>query len=1332
MQEGWHKPQDQEAAGRRDLGDWFKPKNALSEEQLAELRKSPPSSIPEPQIGAEPAQTGAWFKPAGSPQDAPPAPEPQPDPKQGLFDYLARINPENVGQFDPSKSKMLQGIQPNLGEFKSEKSGALPGIGAEPDLGQFDDAKSGALDGVNAQAEAAAFDAAKSGALPGIGAEPQEPQEPQEAQEPQPQPDPYANVEAQVVALRDQYQSGALSREDFQTKLRELMILDDAGRWWMLGLESNRWYRYDGQEWVADEPPRPQVVAGSAVRTETGLQEVPGAVQVNGAGIELDANNLPLPARVPVDDPGATLVGQRAFALDDQSPFDAPTLANLHSASSSDAVDATLPSVAAPSMADQQGLPPLDGAFAADPAIQQPVPPQRGPKMIGIQPDYSEAFSGHWDRAALQKWGLRVVVFGGIGSLALIFVVILGMLLFYLAMVNKYQGAIDALDDVAGSFETTIIYDSEGNPLAEFNDPRGGARKSIPLAEISPFLLHATISTEDETYYENPGFSIIGIIRATVRNLQTGGGGGGASTITQQLARGLVLDAEFASQRSAQRKIEEIVVAAEIARKYSKNEILQFYLNEIYYGNRAYGIEAASQVYFNKPARDLNIAEAAFLAGLPQAPAVYDPVVNRPAAVGRMQSVLRLMTEANGNGCIQMQHEPYSTQPFCVTRADLDNQYVVQIAEVQIKTFNPPTYAARYPHFVNYVWQQLERDYGAQRIYSSGFRVYTTIVPSIQDAAQKAVLDEIPITPRANNGAVIAIRPRDGAVLAMVGSADFDNEEIDGQVNVLFTPQQPGSSIKPLVYVATMEGVSNSDYWYPGTIIWDVPSVFGGNYEPVNFSRTFSGPVTMRYALGQSLNIPAIKGLAFVGTERFTQVLDRMGVDQPFETPVEAGLPSAIGGIEVYPFEMGVAFATLANGGVRQNPYAIQRILNRSGEEIYTAPENSEGVQVIRPQHAYLISHILSDPSVKVVSTLNIPGWRAAAKTGTTNDNRDVWTVGYTPEVAVAVWVGRTDNQPMSTAVLGSNTAAPVWNKTMQAALAGIPARDFPVPEGIVQVQVCRDSGAIFSADTCPSGESFTEVSFSQQPPPPPDRGFLTTVAVDGFSNLLANENCPDFVEQRTFVNINDLTAIAWLNNNPTGQAWAQARNISIPVSAPPTESCQPGQQRPQVIVAAPGSGQQVSGFIEIRGTVSNVPGFTGYQFQIADSAAPEAFSGPAPGSTVYTNQQPSANSLLGTVDFTGYPNGNYILRLVVTGQNNATANRDVPVVVNNTTAPPPPADIFTATPAPSLTPFVPDLLPTATDIPPVEGQGGVSEEFDIIPTPEGGGEFEALPPSGN
>ncbi len=1337
---GWHSPPD----NGKLPGTWKQPENPVPAESLA-AQEQP--TRPDPPLAPDPETAGHWYLPPDTiyaekepevaadeviepvygqgPQDSgdftPPPIEIPAEPVQET-----PVEPEIVDTslFDESRSGALPGIgvaEPDSGAFDEARSGVIAGIGnetPEPDAGTFDEARSGMMPGLQSAEAVPAeepFDNSRSGALPGIGSSTEgleaspmtapasepivEPQSATQAstdtgalaaQESMPmpqQPDKFADVETKVSSLREQFMQGKISRQQLQDELRRLMILDEYGRWWMLGLDTNKWYRYDGKDWIPDTPPRPQ--AANFVPTETGVQQVisqPEQQPTSAAGTPATAESeVLLPNKVPVQDLGATLVGQGAMNFDVTRPSEAPTVPGM-TAPHQPALEATLPSATVPNQGGQQAA--IPGAYPNMAKGDEDSPRQL--QMTGIQPDYSEAFSGYFDRANMQKWGLRTVIFGGVGALMLAFIAVIVMVLAYFAILSDYRQAITDLENRVGSFQTTVLYDGNGDVLAEFSDPREGARKSVPLSEISPWVIHATVSTEDETFYENPGFSIYSILRAVYRNTTTGGLGGGASTITQQITRALVLDPELAQQRTNTRKIQEIIVAAEISRQYTKNEILEFYLNEIYYGNRAYGIEAAAQTYFGKSAKDLNIAEAAFLAGLPQSPATYDPVQNREIALARMDDVLRLMTEANGTGCIQMQHEPYNTEPLCVTREQLENDYAVQIAEVKIKVFQAPTYEVKYPHFVNYVWQDLEETYGAQRIYSSGFQVYTTLIPSVQDAAQAAVDFQLRpgFTPNANNASVVAMRPSDGAVMAMVGSADFYNEDIDGQVNVAFSMQQPGSAIKPLVYLTALEGF-DGQYWYPGTVIWDVPSNFNG-YTPRNYSGTFNGPVSMRYSIGQSLNIPAVKTLAYVTPQRFTDLLDRLEVRLPGETPVEAGLPSALGAVDVYLFDMVRAYGALANNGVLVEPYAITRILDRNDNEVYVAETNPQGVQVIRPEYAYLITDILADPSVRFSTELNLPGWRAAGKTGTTNDVRDVWTIGYTPDVVVGVWVGRTDNQPLGPGVTSGNTAAPIWQQVMTAALSNITPRDFARPDGIIDVQVCADSGALFNPATCPSGNAVSEIAYVNQPPP--NEGFVRTLEVDSFSGLLANEYCPEYVETRSFINIDDPSAIAWLNGDPAGQAWAAAREIQIPLTTPPTDSCQPGQPRPSLTITSPASGQEVSGLIEIRGSVS-VPDFASYQFYVANlDTAPDEFVGPL---AQYQTQQSAPNSLLGVVELTNFPNGNYVLRLEGQSRSGAKAHTDVTILINNVQVLPTAAPTFT--PPPSVTDPSLLLTPTAT-----------------------------------
>ncbi|MCC6827571.1 MAG: transglycosylase domain-containing protein, partial [Novosphingobium sp.] len=505
----------------------------------------------------------------------------------------------------------------------------------------------------------------------------------------EPEPSPFEQAERKIAVLRQRYQAGQLTREELQKELRNLMILDDEGHWWMLGLESNRWYYYDGRDWVPGTPPgHEKLVRGSSVRTETGLQEVidaEGTVGRQAPAIELDEDNMPLPQHVPQEDMGATLVSPASPLLEPVRRSDAPTRpkgqqveidrggfvasplspqvtqpARPIQAGSEDLTIQTVPvpgEQTMPSAAQAGGVtvPHVIGGAAAE-AISKPKP------RLGEfpQPDYSAALNIEHNRAWYTKWGIRLAVIGVIGGMALTLIVLLGMVAYYFYIIGAYDERVAQLGDLVADFETTRIFDANGTQLAEFNSPETGARTEVPLAQISPWLIHATIATENETFYTDPGFSVLAIVRAAIQNIQAGQTVSGASTITQQLARALVLDTEFARQISNERKLTEVIVASEIVRQYDKNQILEIYLNEFFYGNLAYGVEAASQTYFGKPARDLNPAEAAFIAGLPQSPATYDPVINREAAMGRMEQVLRLMSEANGTGCITIQHQDES------------------------------------------------------------------------------------------------------------------------------------------------------------------------------------------------------------------------------------------------------------------------------------------------------------------------------------------------------------------------------------------------------------------------------------------------------------------------------------------------------------------------------------------------------------------------------------------------------------------------------------------------------------------------------------------------
>jgi len=724
---------------------------------------------------------------------------------------------------------------------------------------------------------------------------------------------------------------------------------------------------------------------------------------------------------------------------------------------------------------------------------------------------------------------------------------------------------VDDLQARASQFETTRLYDRNGNLIYEIIDPNAGRRTYVRLDEISPYLVAATLATEDKDFYNNPGFDLFGILRAMVQNYTAGGTVSGASTVTQQLARILLLSSEERYERTVQRKAREIVLAAEITRKYSKDEILELYLNEIFYGNLAYGIEAAAETYFNTTADQLDLAQASFLAGLPQAPAVHDIFSNRDGTLLRHKDVLNLMYQlSEEENCIEVSN---SDVPVCVTL----NDAVAAAQYIEGYTFNPRTFNLPFPHWINYIRVLLEEKYDAQTIYRSGFRVYTTLDPDLQNYAQQSVRQQVEALAekKATDGALVAIRPQTGEILAMVGSADFFNDAIAGQVNMTLAPRQPGSSIKPLTYTAAFE-----KGWTPSTLIWDVASEFPPSgeesdtrdpYKPVNYDGKFHGPVLVRTALGSSYNVPAVKTLDFVGIyddpetsqkDGFINFASKMGITTL--TRNDYGLSLTLGGGDVTLLEMTGAYAIYANNGNRIPPHAITRIEDHFGNLVYEY-ETPAASQVISAEHAYLITDILADndarkPAFGANSVLRLP-FKAAVKTGTTNDYRDNWTLGYTPDIAIGVWVGNADYSNMEN-ISGVAGAAPIWSDVMQWAIqrynGGQPSV-FPQPAGITEAVVCAVSGTLPSEE-CPSQKR--EIFASSQPPLDKKEDLWKKVEIDGWTGLLANSSCDNYEVEKVTLNVKDKWAIKWLTEKDAGKEWAKSMGFDEPILFTPEKEC--------------------------------------------------------------------------------------------------------------------------------------------------------------------------------
>ncbi len=872
------------------------------------------------------------------------------------------------------------------------------------------------------------------------------------------------------------------------------------------------------------------------------------------------------------------------------------------------------------------------------------------------------------------------------------------------------------LKDRASTFETAFILDRNGNEMYQITDPNAGNRTFVQLEEIADVLEQATIATEDARFYTNPGFDPIGIMRAIVQAYQEGEIVSGASTITQQLARALLLDAEERSQRTFTRKVREIILAAEINRRWPKEDVLELYLNEINYGNRAYGIEAAAATYFDKTAAELTLAEAGILAGLPQAPALWDPYTAPDKAIGRMWEVLSLMVS-----------EDYVTQE--------EAQAAIDSMAVRVYEMSPPAVTIEHPHAVFYVLQQLEEANDAQTIYRGGLRVYTTIDPAIQQIAEDVIAEN-----RANinaqgadNASLIAIHPETGEVLAMVGSADFNDETISGQVNMAVSPRQPGSTIKPFVYLAAMQ-----DGWNPATLIWDVPTQFPDTpnppYAPKNFDDRFHGPLLLRQALGNSYNVTAVKALEYVGVCEFIDFarnrfqllsLDYSGCLESGR-PTNHGLALALGGGETTPLEMVTAYSTLANQGFQIQPYTIQRIENRAGEVLFER-EASPKVGVISPQNVHLITNILTDnnarqPSFGLNNNLVVPGYEVAAKTGTSGtdrfDVRDGWTIGYTSNLAAGVWVGNTDSRPVAEGGSGYSMASPIWNAFMTRVLAPQRPQAFVRPEGIVELEICARSGTVPGPD-CP--ERRRDLFNNVNPPAPAVDDFLLKIPIDLWTGLRASADCGESVYQASFINVQvnsqpevrpreEQAVLTWLQDTADGRNWAIGQNLVLPsgsnLALPPSLTCDSTTPRPAYQITSPLSGQELQGVVDILG-VANAPGIEGYRIDYGLTHNPESW---ATLTEVRNTQTPGlgAANVLMRLDTSTIPPGPFTLRLTIIGPDNPYTP-EIDNVILETTVPlsiaqptPTPTPTATNTPTPTATPTeTPTVTPTTT-LPPL------------------------------
>ncbi|MCB8943779.1 MAG: transglycosylase domain-containing protein [Ardenticatenaceae bacterium] len=876
----------------------------------------------------------------------------------------------------------------------------------------------------------------------------------------------------------------------------------------------------------------------------------------------------------------------------------------------------------------------------------------------------------------------------------------------YIYLSNQLSDAIAQVENFRGTGlgGTPRFYDRNGNLLFELHTTE--KRRWLAYSEIPPNVIDATIAVEDDTFWTNPGFDPAAIVAALVNNYRNPDGRPvGASTITQQLVRHIAFTYEERVGTSYERKLREIFLAFIMTQRRSKEAIIQMYLNEIYYGNLAYGIEAAAQTYFGKSAVDLSLGEAAFLAGLPQSPVDWDPYTNYVGAKERQEMILDLMLEDGNIDYITAEvakGAPFKLHPL-ITVVDQVENTVLEA-----------------PHFVLYAQQELEQRYGPDALTRGGWQIITSLDLNIHSMAEQVAREQVAARAAINdvsNASVVILKPSTGEILAMVGSLDYFNEAIDGQVNVALSPRQPGSSIKPITFASAMERG-----WTTADVLWDVPIELeiGDNEKmhPRNYDGYFHGPVLFRDALANSYNIPPIQILRDIGVPTMIATARTMGIESLDQGANYYGLAVTLGGGEVKLLEMAQAYATFANYGERPRLTSILRITDSRGNVVYDVQqERLPPLKAIDPRIAFVISDILDDDQARIPAmgrdnSLDLP-FPAAAKTGTTNDFRDNWTMGYTPGVVVGVWLGNADGHPMRDSS-GLQTAAPVWNRIMTNIHANpemmqslmvdgrLPATDFIPPPGIEARLVCLPQGTGGSQCTATRQDWFLagspthgigrigyntyndrnpgawtlntlplpaaeaqkvtrqELEDGTVPPLPTLCVVNSSRAYEGVSTRLflpIPPYYPDEVEARLWAQRNGYNHMAPPSVCPISLTSSLQVSESGSSGSDLSDSAGSGSVLQQSIpleynITAPTSGQKLSGNVPIIGTVLFDPAQVAYyQLEISSNLAPETWT------LIGTSHTEAVRAgLLEQLNTEGLPPGDYVVRLLLVGPDGGTA----------------------------------------------------------------------------
>ncbi len=789
-------------------------------------------------------------------------------------------------------------------------------------------------------------------------------------------------------------------------------------------------------------------------------------------------------------------------------------------------------------------------------------------------------------------------------SIAILTVVILSLFTFLLAVGGTvfsvyavYAQELPSAEEVerrsVETFETTRIYDRTGEHLLyEIISAEGGRRTWMPLSEVSEHLRNATVAAEDKTFYTNPGgVNVEGLLRAAW-GIVRGEDAGGGSSIHQQLVRNVIMAPEERMQRSYIRKVKEMVLSFELSRRYpgieGKQKVLEWYLNNIFYGHHAYGIEAAAQTYFGKSAAELDLGEAAMLVPVGNKPAL-NPIDAPQEAKRRQELVLDQM---------------YVQGYISAEEAWAAKQKSLVIA--------PPSFDIDAPHFVLYVRDLLVEEYGSEAVYGGGLNVITSLDMEIQAEAEKIVregVNELSDDHNAHNAATVILDAETSEIRAMVGSVDYHDESIDGQVNMAVSPRQPGSSFKPFTYATAF-----AQGYTPATMIMDVRSSFPdppnpAPYVPENYSRMFHGPVLVRRALACSYNVPAVAMAHKVGTDAVVDTARAMGIttlDKPYY-----GLSLALGGAEVRLVDMVYAFSVFANGGTmygtpvaperveaegrRLDPVSVLKVTGPSGRTLYEQEELGRQ-EVLRPEVAFLLTDILADNKARVPAfgannVLELEDRPVAAKTGTTNDFHDGWTMGYTPQYVVGVWVGNANYEKMERAS-GVRTAGPIWNELMRYLHEGLPVESFQRPPGLETAVVDSVSGKL---PTEYSPQRVQEIFIEGTVPTQKD-DVHHPFRICNESGKLATAHCPpDQVEAAVFEIY-----------PPEAEDWVREQEIP----QPPESHCDmhgPSLANSEVAIIEPRLFAPVGGVVPIVGN-SRPGGLERYWLQYGEGMDPQSW----------------------------------------------------------------------------------------------------------------------------